>query len=112
MGVSRRLGYQLVQALYALGSGGVFGTGLGLGAPRYIPAVHTDFVIAAIGEELGLVGTLAVDQSVRAVHGARLPRRASARARVVHALLAAGLTADVGAAGAHHPVLARSKSSR
>lgn len=54
------LGYQLVQALYALSSGGVLGTGLDLGAPRYIPAVHTDFVIAAIGEELGLAGTLAV----------------------------------------------------
>ena len=53
------LGYQLVQALYALSSGGVFGAGLDLGAPRYIPAVHTDFVIAAIGEELGLAGTLA-----------------------------------------------------
>src|ERR1700704_1562654 len=54
------MGYQLVQALYAFGSGGVFGSGLDLGAPRYIPAVHTDFVIAAIGEELGLAGTLAV----------------------------------------------------
>jgi cell division protein FtsW (lipid II flippase) len=53
-------GYQLVQALYALASGGVIGTGLDAGSPRYIPAVHTDFVIAAIGEELGLVGTLAV----------------------------------------------------
>jgi cell division protein FtsW (lipid II flippase) len=54
------LGYQIVQALYALASGGVLGTGLDLGSPRYIPAVHTDFVIAAIGEELGLAGTLAV----------------------------------------------------
>lgn len=54
------IGYQLVQALYALGSGGVFGTGLDMGAPRYIPAVHTDFIIAAIGEELGLVGTLGI----------------------------------------------------
>lgn len=54
------IGYQLVQALYALGSGGVLGAGLDMGAPRYIPAVHTDFVIAAIGEELGLAGTLAV----------------------------------------------------
>lgn len=53
-------GYQLVQALYALASGGIFGTGLDFGSPRYIPAVHTDFVIAAIGEELGLVGSLAV----------------------------------------------------
>jgi cell division protein FtsW (lipid II flippase) len=54
------LGYQLVQALYALSSGGVLGAGLLQGSPLYIPAVHTDFVIAAIGEELGLIGTLAV----------------------------------------------------
>lgn len=54
------VGYQLVQALYAFASGGVLGSGLDLGAPLYIPAVHTDFVIAAIGEELGLAGTLAV----------------------------------------------------
>jgi cell division protein FtsW len=54
------IGYQLVQALYALASGGVFGSGLDMGSPRFIPAVHTDFVIAAIGEELGLAGTLAV----------------------------------------------------
>ena len=54
------IGYQLVQALYAFASGGVFGTGLDMGSPRYIPAVHTDFVIAAVGEELGLVGTLAI----------------------------------------------------
>jgi cell division protein FtsW (lipid II flippase) len=54
------LGYQPVQALYAFASGGVFGSGLDMGAPRYIPAVHTDFVIAAIGEELGLMGTLGV----------------------------------------------------
>jgi cell division protein FtsW (lipid II flippase) len=54
------IGYQLVQALYALATGGLFGAGLDMGSPRYIPAVHTDFVIAAIGEELGLVGTLAI----------------------------------------------------
>ncbi|HZS00139.1 MAG TPA: FtsW/RodA/SpoVE family cell cycle protein [Chloroflexota bacterium] len=53
-------GYQLVQALIALAAGGVFGSGLGYGYPEYIPAVHTDFIIAAIGEELGLLGTLGV----------------------------------------------------
>src|SRR5262249_3104610 len=37
------IGYQLVQGLYALASGGVFGTGLDMGSPRFIPAVHTDF---------------------------------------------------------------------
>jgi cell division protein FtsW (lipid II flippase) len=53
-------GYQIVQALYALASGGVLGAGLGYGYPEYIPAVHTDFAIAAIGEELGLLGSLGV----------------------------------------------------
>jgi cell division protein FtsW (lipid II flippase) len=57
---SASIGYQLVQALYALASGGTFGAGLDMGSPRYIPAVHTDFVIAAVGEELGLAGTLAI----------------------------------------------------
>jgi cell division protein FtsW len=53
-------GYQIIQSLFALGSGGVFGTGLSQGRPNFIPAVHTDFVFAAIGEELGLAGTIAV----------------------------------------------------
>jgi cell division protein FtsW (lipid II flippase) len=53
-------GYQLVQALSALAAGGLFGSGLSFGYPDYVPAVHTDFIIAAIGEELGLAGTLAV----------------------------------------------------
>lgn len=53
-------GYQLIQSSYALASGGLFGTGLGYGSPGYVPEVQTDFVFAAIGEELGLLGTLAV----------------------------------------------------
>ena len=53
-------GYQLVQGLTALAAGGVLGTGLTFGYPDYVPAVHTDFMIAAIGEELGLVGSLGV----------------------------------------------------
>jgi peptidoglycan glycosyltransferase len=53
-------GFQLVQALFAFGSGGVAGTGLGLGSPGSIPNASTDFVFAAIGEELGLIGTTAV----------------------------------------------------
>lgn len=51
-------GYQMVQALYALASGGWSGTGLGLGDPTAVPESHTDFVFTAIGEELGLVGGL------------------------------------------------------
>src|SRR5207248_1056832 len=58
--VGNQEGYQIVQSLFALASGGVLGSGIGFGSPGYIPAVHTDMVIAAIGEELGLAGTLAV----------------------------------------------------
>ncbi|AEF94151.1 cell cycle protein [Desulfotomaculum nigrificans CO-1-SRB] len=53
-------GYQIVQSLFALGSGGIFGSGLGQGMPNLIPAVHTDFIFSAIGEELGLLGACAV----------------------------------------------------
>ncbi|NJK81513.1 MAG: FtsW/RodA/SpoVE family cell cycle protein [Chloroflexaceae bacterium] len=53
-------GYQIVQASYALASGGIFGAGLGRGIPAIVSAVHTDFIYTAIGEELGLAGTLAV----------------------------------------------------
>jgi cell division protein FtsW (lipid II flippase) len=53
-------GYQVVQGLVALASGGVIGSGLGYGYPGFIPAIQTDFIIAAIGEEFGLAGTLAV----------------------------------------------------
>ena len=48
-------GYQLVQALIAIGSGGLWGMGLGLGSPRNIPLYHSDFIFASIAEEFGLV---------------------------------------------------------
>jgi cell division protein FtsW (lipid II flippase) len=85
-------GYQLVQALYALASGGVIGAGLDAGSPRYIPAVHTDFVIAAIGEELGLIGSLAVINLfvVLTLLGLRVALRARSG---FNALLATGITA-------------------
>ncbi|MEC4681894.1 MAG: putative lipid II flippase FtsW [Nitrospirota bacterium] len=55
-------GYQLVQSLLALENGGVFGVGLGQGKQKllYLPEGHTDFVLALVGEELGLIGTLGV----------------------------------------------------
>jgi len=52
--------FQIVQSLLAFASGGMLGQGLGQGLPTAIPVVHTDFVFAAIGEEYGLVGGLAV----------------------------------------------------
>ena len=48
-------GLQLVQALIAIGSGGLFGMGLGLGRPRSIPLYYSDFIFAAITEEFGLI---------------------------------------------------------
>jgi cell division protein FtsW len=49
-------GYQIVQSLFSFATGGVFGTGLGNGQPGTVPEASTDFITAAIGEELGLVG--------------------------------------------------------
>src|SRR5438132_10161075 len=53
-------GMQLGQALWGLASGGVAGSGLGLGATSAVPRARDDLVFAAIGEDLGLVGALAV----------------------------------------------------
>jgi peptidoglycan glycosyltransferase len=58
-------GYQIVQSLHAFARGGLLGTGLGEGLPLVggrlpIPEVHTDFPLAALGEELGLVGVIAI----------------------------------------------------
>lgn len=55
-------GYQLIQGYYALGTGGLFGVGLGASRARwsYLPNAHTDFIFAIIGEETGLVGAMVV----------------------------------------------------
>lgn len=51
-------GYQLVQSLYAFGSGRIFGTGLGAGKQKlfFLPEAHNDFIMAVVGEELGFIG--------------------------------------------------------
>jgi cell division protein FtsW (lipid II flippase) len=53
-------GYQIVQGLFALGTGSLSGAGPGLGRPDLIPNASTDFVFAAVGEELGFAGTVAI----------------------------------------------------
>jgi cell division protein FtsW len=59
---SQEQGYQLVQSFVAFGRGGLFGEGLGDGRQKlfYLPEAHTDFILAVISEELGLLGVLVV----------------------------------------------------
>jgi cell division protein FtsW len=58
----RDTGYQLYESLISVGSGGLYGQGLGQGHQKlfFLPEAHTDFILAIIGEELGLCGVLAV----------------------------------------------------
>jgi cell division protein FtsW (lipid II flippase) len=93
-------GYQTVQALYAFGRGGLFGEGLGQGLPTIagrlpIPALETDFIFAAVGEELGLIGAfallaLALALVFRGLRVAMLARDDFS------AMLAVGLTTSLG----------------
>ncbi len=85
-------GFQIVQSLLAVSSGGVFGQGIGQGSPTYVPVVHSDFVFAAIGEEWGLLGTLAVTGclAVLVLRGLRLA--VQSESRPFRAFLAAGLS--------------------
>lgn len=53
-------GYQIVQSLYGLANGGIFGTGWGRGYPQLVPFSKTDFIASALGEELGLTGLIAI----------------------------------------------------
>src|SRR5262252_4571174 len=55
-------GFQIVQAMIGMGSGGIFGVGLGQGVQKifYLPEAHTDMILANIGEEMGLLGVAAV----------------------------------------------------
>lgn len=53
-------GYQITQSLFAIASGGYFGRGIGNGSPNYIPEVHSDFIFAAVCEEMGVFGGAAV----------------------------------------------------
>ena len=73
-------GWQSVQGLIALGSGGFFGVGLGASRQKwsYVPNAHTDFIFAILGEELGLIGTFMVIGlfAAFAYAGVRIARRA------------------------------------
>jgi cell division protein FtsW len=92
-----REGFQLVQSFVAFGRGGLFGVGLGGGRQKlyYLPEAHTDFILAGIAEELGLVGVLVVLGAFAAFvwAGVRIAQRAQ---EPFTALVAIGMTSLIG----------------
>jgi cell division protein FtsW len=97
MADAKGAGYQLIQGLIALGSGGWFGVGLGNSRQKwdYLPNAHSDFIFAIIGEELGLIGALVVLLAfgVLLYAGIRIALRAP---DAFGRLLATGITAWLG----------------
>lgn len=88
-------GFQIVESSFAFSAGGVTGTGINLGSPTRIPYAETDFIFAAIGEELGLVGATGVLVAYLLIIGAGL--RIALRTEVpFERLLATGLTVLIG----------------
>ncbi|TLM70910.1 MAG: peptidoglycan glycosyltransferase, partial [Actinobacteria bacterium] len=88
-------GYQLVQSLFALGAGGMLGTGIGHGFPGRIPFVATDFIFTAIAEEIGLLGGAALILAYFALCARGMATAVRARSDM-NALTAAGLVATLG----------------
>jgi cell division protein FtsW len=89
-------GFQLVQGQIAIGSGGLFGRGLGQSVQKifYLPEAHTDFILAIIGEELGVVGVMGVLAlyGMLAYAGLRVAKRAVGR---YAKLVAVGITSMI-----------------
>ena len=88
-------GYQLVQSLMAIASGGLFGVGLGLGSPTTIPVYHTDFIFAVICEQFGWIFGLCVLAMYVALIWRGAATAMAARSRF-HGLLALGATLMLG----------------
>jgi len=88
-------GFQALQGLFALAEGGLLGRGIGVGSPEAIPAVHTDYLLAAVGEELGFLGTAALLAAL-ALFVARALWIAQRAPGETERLLAAGLGLVVG----------------
>ncbi len=88
-------GYQIVQGLMALASGGLIGVGLGLGSPRTIPVYHTDYIFAVICEQFGLIFGLCVLAMYLAIlwRGSTI---AMAARHAFHGLVAMGATLMIG----------------
>ncbi len=88
-------GLQPIEGWYSLGTGGVSGTGLGLGQPWRIPNASTDYIFAAIGEELGLVGTIGIVAAFMLFVGSAY-RIAIDAARPFTKMFAAGIATIIG----------------
>ncbi len=88
-------GYQTVQALFAIGSGSLTGSGIGLGRPDLIPAAETDFIFAAVAEEMGFAGSIAVLAGFALLVGAAFGIAIRARDRF-RKFLAGGLAIVIG----------------
>ena len=88
-------GYQIVQSLMAIASGGLFGVGLGLGSPRTIPVYHTDFIFAVICEQFGVIFGLCVLLMYVAIIWRGATTAMAARTSF-HGLLAMGATLMIG----------------
>ena len=93
----KNTGYQLAQSLYALGSGGWIGVGLGASRQKwqYVPNAHTDFIFSILGEELGLIGEIVVLAAFGALIFAGIRIAANAK-DVFGRLLAAGIVSWFG----------------
>ncbi len=88
-------GYQTVQSLFSIASGGLFGTGYRLGRPEYIPSVATDYIYAAWSEEWGAIGAIVVCIAFLAI--VRRALRVAERQPDLYAkLLATGLAVTLG----------------
>ena len=88
-------GFQIVQSLYGFANGGIFGTGWGQGYPQLVPFAKTDFITSALGEELGLMGLIAI-LLLFAIVVERGARAAVATRDPFGNLLAIGLTTVIG----------------
>ncbi len=88
--------FQIVQSLIAIAAGGIFGQGVGLGKPGFIPVVHSDFVFAAIAEEWGLLGAVGVTAclAILVIRALRIATRAADHP--FRALLATGIGVSMG----------------
>jgi cell division protein FtsW (lipid II flippase) len=89
-------GYQIVQSLIAQAAGGLIGQGIGQGYPGFIPVVHSDFALAAIAEEWGLLGSLTIVAcfALLAQRGLRLALKTTSglQSQAFYGYIAAGIT--------------------